>query len=66
MHLFTSVLVHIGFRVYLIDYNSHLHVGPSDPFYHTSPLFSCLCLGLQCLKVSRCLELDICTLEVFI
>ena len=64
MHLFTSMLVHIEFRVYLFNYTSHLCLGPSDPFYHISPLLSCLCLGLQCLEVSGCLELDICTLEV--
>ena len=66
MHLFALMLVHIEFRVYLFYYTSHLCLGPSDPFYHIDPLLSCLCLGLQCLEVSRCLELGAFTLAIFV
>ena len=34
------MLVYVEFRVYLFYYTSHLRIGPSDPFYHISLLFS--------------------------
>ena len=39
-------------KLHLFYLISHLRLDPSNLFYHVPPLFSCLCFGPQCLKIS--------------